>query len=251
MTLHSRQSPEADVESLLASERVLVASPHGTRDRALSRARAALQGGTGSPHVWRASRSSYPARRFIKLLAIPTALGASWALAHQAGYRLPDWDSGSAPAADAPLADAKGAKPPESTDGAESPAVVVSQAQTSSAVAEAVAKEAEPRPNEPRAAASPGEKSEVDAYTQELRVLQPAQRFIARRDFAAALDPISEHRKLFAFGVLAEEREALRIKALVGLGRQAEARQVAATFRKRFPKSALQGRVDALLGIEK
>jgi hypothetical protein len=47
---------------------------------------------------------------------------------------------------------------------------------------------------------------------------------------------------------LSEEREALRVKALVGLGRIAEAKRAGAAFRKRFPRSALLGRMDELLG---
>lgn len=90
----------------------------------------------------------------------------------------------------------------------------------------------------------------ADAYAKELRLLEPAQRAVANKNFAAALTPISEHRQRFPSGVLAEEREALFVKALVGLGRMTEAREAGIRFRKRFPKSTLLGRINALLGIE-
>jgi hypothetical protein len=85
----------------------------------------------------------------------------------------------------------------------------------------------------------------------ELRVLQPAQRAVAQGSFASALAVIAEHQRRFPSGRLAEEREALRVKALLGLGRSAEAQRTGAAFRKRFPRSALHGRIDEMLGTRK
>jgi hypothetical protein len=82
-------------------------------------------------------------------------------------------------------------------------------------------------------------------------VLQPARQAVARNDFGAALAAISEHQRRFAAGRLTEEREALRVKTLLGLGRVAEARAVGATFRERFPRSVLLGRIDEMLGNRK
>ena len=62
---------------------------------------------------------------------------------------------------------------------------------------------------------------------------------VARQDFGAALAPIAEHVRRFAHGHLAEEREALRVKALSGLGRSEEARRAANAFESRFPRSVL------------
>jgi len=75
---------------------------------------------------------------------------------------------------------------------------------------------------------------------EELRLLRQARAAVAREDFAAALPPIAEHTRDFPNGRLAEEREALRVKALVGLGRNAEARRAATSFAARFPRSVLQ-----------
>jgi hypothetical protein len=73
----------------------------------------------------------------------------------------------------------------------------------------------------------------------ELRLLQLARVAVARRDFAAALAPIAQHARWFAQGRLAEEREALRVTALSGLGRLEDARRAAHAFESRFPRSVL------------
>jgi len=81
--------------------------------------------------------------------------------------------------------------------------------------------------------------SQADAVRAELRLLRQARVAVAREDFAAALPPIAEHARRFKDGRLTEEREALRVRALVGLGRSDEARRAAESFRTRFPHSVL------------
>ena len=49
--------------------------------------------------------------------------------------------------------------------------------------------------------------------------MRQARAAVARGDFAEALSPINEHTRRFRNGRLVEEREALRVKALVGLRR--------------------------------
>ena len=86
--------------------------------------------------------------------------------------------------------------------------------------------------------AAPGP-SPVDAAREELHLMRQARAAVARGDFTAALSPINEHTRRFKNGRLVEEREALRVRALVGLGRSEEARRAAAAFRTRFPRSVL------------
>jgi hypothetical protein len=50
---------------------------------------------------------------------------------------------------------------------------------------------------------------------------------------------------------LAEERDALRIRALVGAGRTPEARRAAAAFANRFPRSVLLPRLKEMLSAAK
>jgi hypothetical protein len=70
-------------------------------------------------------------------------------------------------------------------------------------------------------------------------LLRRARAAVARKDFPAALASIAEHARRFKDGRLTEEREALRIKALSGLGREEDARHTANVFESRFPRSVL------------
>jgi hypothetical protein len=76
-------------------------------------------------------------------------------------------------------------------------------------------------------------------YAMELSVLEPARSAIARSDYAGALASAARHQREFPNGLLAEERSALRVRALWGLGRTTEAGVEATAFRQRYPRSAL------------
>jgi hypothetical protein len=96
-------------------------------------------------------------------------------------------------------------------------------------------------------AAPPPHASHAEPPPQELLLLGEARSALAELDFAAALVPLGEHARQFEDGTLAEEREALLVHALSGLGRAEEARHVAIAFEKRFPRSALLGAVRRLV----
>jgi len=74
-------------------------------------------------------------------------------------------------------------------------------------------------------------------------LLQPARQAVSAGNFAAALSSIAAHERRFPNGRLAEEREALRVKALRGLGRADDARRAAAEFRQQFPRSVLSSQM--------
>jgi hypothetical protein len=78
-------------------------------------------------------------------------------------------------------------------------------------------------------------------------LLEPARSAIARGDFDAGLAGLAAHQRRFPAGKLAEEREALRVKALLGLGHAAAARAAAADFRSSFPASVLLPRVEEMV----
>jgi hypothetical protein len=82
-----------------------------------------------------------------------------------------------------------------------------------------------------------------ESYTAELSLLQRAQAAYTDRNFATTLLLVSEHARRFPNGRLAEEREALHVKALIGAGREVEARKAASAFAARFPRSALLPRL--------
>jgi hypothetical protein len=81
----------------------------------------------------------------------------------------------------------------------------------------------------------------------EIACLQRAQVAFASGDFLGALAASAEHARRFPAGLLAEEREALRVRSLAGAGRTDEARRAAVAFGARFPRSALVSRREHLL----
>jgi hypothetical protein len=80
-------------------------------------------------------------------------------------------------------------------------------------------------------------------YAAELALLGRAQSWFGRHDFGRALALVAEHTRRFPNGRLAEEREALRVRALAGAGRTDEARRAASSFAERFPRSVLLPRL--------
>jgi hypothetical protein len=85
------------------------------------------------------------------------------------------------------------------------------------------------------------------ASQEELRFLVRARQADAHGDYAKVLSLLAQHQHDYPVGRLAEEREFLRVKALVGLGRRGQARQVASNFRHQFPRSVLLSKVDEML----
>jgi hypothetical protein len=223
----------SEVELLLAAERRLVFEADALCDAAVERARAALP---RRPHARLVSRGPMLRRSRVGLsVAAAVLLFAVSAAAFLAGYRTKTEEL------------AKSAARPSRT-----PRTVTHAALAAPAASLA---EHNPRPvlqaSRPRRAAPAvaGRRSATsrDADLTELQVLRPAQRATARDDFASALAAIADHQRRFPSGQLTEEREALRVKALLGLGRLAEARRAGTAFRQRFPRSALLRRMDEML----
>jgi hypothetical protein len=82
-----------------------------------------------------------------------------------------------------------------------------------------------------------------ESYAAELELLSRAQVAYAGRDFSDVLALVAEHRRRFPNGRLAEEREALRVRALAGSGRTDEARRAVGAFADRFPRSVFLPRL--------
>jgi hypothetical protein len=199
----------AEVRSLLDRERVIPAQPAVVRARVLARARAALaRGATSRPVPDTAPRRT---RWVAAAVLVCVASAAAAAAAYRIGIRM---NPASPPVAvSRPLA---ASEPP------------------SRLVANPVAD----LPVAPGPVRAPSV-SKADTTREELRLLRQARAAVAREDFAAALPPLAELGRRFKDGRLAEEREALRVKALAGLGRTEEARRAAAAFEARFPRSVL------------
>lgn len=77
----------------------------------------------------------------------------------------------------------------------------------------------------------------LDELEAERIILQQARAQLAARDGRSALSTIEEHAREFPDGTLAEEREALAIRALLLTSRREDARARAGLFRRRHPQS--------------
>lgn len=103
--------------------------------------------------------------------------------------------------------------------------------------------EAELAPS-PRAARAP---SPTDDLAAERALLEVVRAAVARDHPDVALDAIRRHERDFPRGELTEEREGLRVIALVRAGHRDEARARADRFRARWPRSVLLRAIDAVL----
>jgi hypothetical protein len=213
-----------DIRPLLDEERVIPAQPAAVRARALARARAALAAGRVAPAE---APLPTPARSpWMTSVALACAISAAVNVAaYQIHAHFARPDASVAPPAAPTRATVLTVTKAPSTQASVAP---IDEALLASPVI--------PPPRVRRAS--------IDR--SELRLLSRARAAVARADFAAALPPIAEHARRFRDGRLAEEREALRVGALAGLGRDEEARHAATAFRTRFPHSVLVPAVNQL-----
>jgi hypothetical protein len=219
MTNRSRETLSPEVRALLDAERDIPVQPAAVRARAIARARAAIQAGVAAPPV--PSRSPRAAVMLRWAAAIAVACLTTAAVAAMTYGVSRHWVAEQLPIAAHPAQ----AAPTLAAPKAPAPAVIPAPVDDAP-------------PSRPHVLPPP-RLSPADAIRAELLLLRPARAAVAREDFAAALPPIAEHARRFKDGRLAEEREALRVKALVGLGRADEARRAAAAFRAHFPHSVL------------
>jgi hypothetical protein len=92
-----------------------------------------------------------------------------------------------------------------------------------------------------------GRAPRASSFAAEAVLLDEARQALVAEAANRALARLDEHRARFPHGALAEEREAMRVEALVLAGRYAEARGRAAAFRARSPSSLFAATVDTAL----
>ena len=232
---HVGQKPPVfspSVEALAAHERVLPAQPEDVRARLLSRAQAATLAGPPTTEPVRVTRAGANQSLAAGTAAVALAAGIAAAI-----YLF----GGSAPTAPAAKAPAT-AKPPAAAPPEPSPAP------TSGSASAPVTPSARAQPVEtPVPSARPTAASRQESSPEEIQLLSRARQADARGDYGGVLSVLSEHERTFPAGRLSEEREVLRVKALVGLGRTDQARRAAARFRRQFPRSVLLHKVDEML----
>jgi hypothetical protein len=116
--------------------------------------------------------------------------------------------------------------------------------------AAALREPAAPRARDDRAAEAPAPApapAAPGALAAEQALLDPARVALARGDGAAALERLSAHERRFPSGALAQEREAMAIRALALTGDVSAARGRAGAFRARYPGSLLWPMIAASL----
>lgn len=201
-------SPE--VGTLLDAHRAVVSLPPSLRSRALARA-AAAPPDAPPVHVRRSGVWAFAAAAGVVI-----ALGAVAYAAH-GWLALPD--------APASVAVSPASEP----------------AKKRSRVRPAGAPEPEAVATVPLVAAKEGRGAarRSSPSNAELTLLLIARQAVTRGDYTGALTVVDEHARRFRNGRLVEEREALRVRSLAGLGRDKEARRAAAQFHVRFPNSVL------------
>jgi hypothetical protein len=244
-----------DVKALVQTSKGRMSVPAGARSRLAARLNEAMPGllvnapppgrGLGAPSFPKASPP------------VPSAIGgtlggalASWAakallvLAVGGGTWATVRAVGRAPRAEAqaPLAvvggqahEAEESVPLVATVNAPAPEPDVARAVDAplpSATARSIAKP-------PSAVEPPVQQTGAASLREERSLLDAARDAIVRGDPEAALAPTAAHAARFPRGVLAEERDALRIRALARLGRSEEARALLATMRADYPNSFL------------
>ena len=207
---------DAEVVALLATERELPIVSAPARERVLARAREALSKGLAGQLVdARTSRAGRWAAAAGAVLVVGSAGGAA-AYYLCARPQIASSVALAAPSMSAPPADLG------TTDKSASELAIDKSL-----------------PRVPSRSAGEGAK-------EELRLLERVRVAIGQENYTAALSLIFEHERRFKNGELVEEREALRVSALAGLGRREEARRAAATFEARFPLSPLLSTVSQM-----
>jgi hypothetical protein len=214
------------VEALLAHERTIVPCAPLLRARSFARARHALLSGTAlalAPSV-----AQHRSHRLLFGTTAGIAMLTSAAGAYQLGRRAAE------PPATVAIVQPRQAGSPPPPPPAATGTLVRSPATPTRAAA--------------RGRPLPGAASEPDTVSDdELRLLELARTAALRRTPATVVAIAAEHASRYPASRLAEDREALRLHALIALGRRPEARKAAERFRREFPRSVLLGRLEEML----
>jgi hypothetical protein len=218
-----KSSSALQVQQLIEQAKSVRPVPQATRARVLRRAQSsALLGASfyASKAPWRRTASAVT---WLGGAALAVGLASAGVALHLRALRLPASDHAKSAASSA-SAVALGARL--------APAASVSVFPGAVEVAAPAASTAE-------AAHVPRAVSPLESDAAELALMRRAHEAYGNHDFAAALRLLAEHGRRFPSGRLAEEREALRVRALSGSGRNEAARVAAHSFAIHFPQSVL------------
>ena len=257
-----------DITDLLAAERRAPPPSLARQARVLSRvqtavgigAGAAVSGGGAAAAAGGAKTAGLLTAPVSKLLVVAVAIGTVAAVGVGVGGRAAREDAArhERPVGERPAALAPGPRvEPERWADAPAPVSAVVPPARGAATA-APARVHAPSParvvdRAPLRAAPPAPTEiapEVTAadLAAESELLEQARRTLARGESAKAAARAARHAREFPSGLLAEEREAIGIQALVASGDREAARQRALVFRGRFPGSLQNEAVGRALG---
>ncbi|MET0792455.1 MAG: hypothetical protein ABW061_13120 [Polyangiaceae bacterium] len=215
---------EPELEALLNPRRVERRAPAEVRARAMARSRAIVAAGGRIPPISSLELAPLP-------LAMPVPVGSPVRLLALASFAAAVVTIGVVVALRNPTV----RTPPLAASAPPPPSPAVSQQVADSAVPPQADTPPLVTPAKPARSVRP----ERDVGTTELELLARAQSAYTQRDFTRAIALISELNRRFPNGHLAEEREALRVRSLLGAGRTDEGQRAAAAFAARFPRSVL------------
>ncbi len=217
--------PDPELAALLEQGRLHRRVPASVRARVLARAREIASSPAGSVEPRTEAVPSSPTRggrRWQIPFAATVALIAGGAIASTAvlAHRFGSLHS-------AVLAESAAVRPPPPPPTVSAPSLPLD---TQPSLVRTPSHSA--RPANPR-----------ESYAAELQLLNRSQAAFATGNLSGALMLLAEHARRFPRGRLAEEREAVRIRSLAGLGLTLKAQRAATIFANRFPRSALLPRV--------
>jgi hypothetical protein len=235
---------DADVRALVESTREASVAPADVKARVLARVESVVLppggGGGGYGGIGATSMRAGWVRSAIPLAASFVLGAVVGAIAMRVSIRPPGRDaSEAAPAGTVDLASAtwSGANAVVATTGSPVPAIPPSSAHGEATLEHAhEALGAQPAVRE-------------TGLSAERALLDAARGALEREDGAAALASTNEHQRRFPEGILAQEREAMAVRALAMLGRTDEARARAVHFRARFPGSVLTPALESSIGL--
>jgi hypothetical protein len=234
MTHDDLEPMDADLKALLAIKKTLPDPSPEVRARVFASVAAnvaLVAGGSGGPSAsGHAARlvSAHPFASVLGALVIGAAGGAIVRGSVPTKARVVYVDRPAAP----PLAN----EAPREVPAAPEPAPTVSAIPSPLATTPA-------RPRRPASDSS----IEGERLAAERTLLDVARAALSRGEAAKAVEAAERHAQEFPSGALAEEREAIVIRALVQAGRGDEARARAAQFHARFPESIFGRAIDAAL----
>jgi hypothetical protein len=230
---------DEDVRAALEVERAAVFAPEDAKARVFGRVTGALGGSPGRPtgddgqgaRGGSSGSAMPPAGAFAsaRLLARPLSLAVSFALGSIAGVLV---------------GRASHTSPPSPIVHIEHEAPIASAAPLATNAIAPVPTASVP-PSAPTL--TPSNTSPGNSLAPERALLDVARSAFGRGDGNEALAALSRHEKLYPNGQLAEEREALAVRALVQTDRGDQARARASRFRKRYPTSVMLPAVEAAL----